>query len=316
MPQPAPRISVGVAGWSYPHWQESVYSVTRRRYTHALQFHADRFHCIEINSSFYQPIKEEIAKFWMKAVSANPDFRFTAKLHRQFTHDRSLDNSEVETFKAGLLPLHRGKKLGAVLMQFPWAFRFTPENQDFLIRLRRCFREFPLVAEMRHSSWLAGEAQGTLLDYKIGFCNIDQPVYTSAMPPTAILTSGVGYVRLHGRNPQNSLGKFANQNSASRSAQNDYLYSEAELAEWQTRVEKISRFSDATFVIFNNDAQGKSVVNALQMQGLLTGSGNHGSVLPPSIDLKRRFPTAIETWGERRYEQPSLFNPSETSNAA
>ena len=106
-------------------------------------------------------------------------------------------------------------------MQFPWSFRFTVENREFLIRLRRTFSEFPLVAEMRHSSWMAEEAVGTFLDYRIGFCNIDQPDYTRAMPPTAFLTSGIGYVRLHGRNPKNSLGGF--NPAAPRLRQHDYL---------------------------------------------------------------------------------------------
>ncbi len=98
-------------------------------------------------------------------------------------------------------------------MQFPWSFRFTAENKDFFIRLRRAFHEFPLVAEMRHSSWMAEEAVGVFLDYRVGFCNIDQPEYTRAMPPTAYLTSGVGYVRLHGRNPQNSIGAYSRESN-------------------------------------------------------------------------------------------------------
>ena len=31
-------------------------------------------------------------------------------------------------------------------MQFPWTFRYTEENRAFFIKLRRAFREFPLVA--------------------------------------------------------------------------------------------------------------------------------------------------------------------------
>ena len=36
---------------------------------------------------------------------------------------------------------------------------------------------------------MAEEAIGTFIDYRVGFCNIDQPEYTRAMPPTALLTS-------------------------------------------------------------------------------------------------------------------------------
>jgi uncharacterized protein YecE (DUF72 family) len=186
-------------------------------------------------------------------------------------------------------------------MQFPWAFRFTPENREFLIRLRRAFHEFPLVAEMRHSSWLAEDAVGTFLDYRIGFCNIDQPEYTSAMPPTAYLTSGVGYVRLHGRNPQNSLGAFERQFPA-RLRQHDYLYRETELEEWKGRIERISRHADSTFVIFNNDAGGKSVVNALQMQAMASGR----TVAAPK-ELHRRFPMELKRFRSSCDEQQTLF---------
>jgi uncharacterized protein YecE (DUF72 family) len=187
-------------------------------------------------------------------------------------------------------------------MQFPWAFRFTPENREFLIRLRRAFHEFPLVAEMRHASWLAEEAIGTFLDYHIGFCNIDQPEYTSAMPPTAYLTSGIGYVRLHGRNPKNSLGAFDRQSPA-RLRQHNYLYSEAELEEWAKRIERINRYAESTFVVFNNDAEAKSVVNALQLQSLL-----NGQVAAAPKELRRRFPTELERFGPRRFEQQCLFD--------
>src|SRR6202142_115296 len=232
----SPRI--GTAGWSYQHWKGVVYPKTHPPGFHPLEFLARRLNTVEINSSFYQPLKPEVVKLWMRKVQANPDFQFTAKLHQGFTHGRALEESAITEFKEGLWPLLRAKKLGAVLMQFPWSFRFMKENREFFITLRRTFHEFPLVAEMRHSSWMREEALGTFLDYRVGFCNIDQPAYTSAIPPTEFLTSQVGYVRLHGRNPRNSLGAFErmeNGQSNMRSRQHDYLYSEAELAEWVKR---------------------------------------------------------------------------------
>jgi uncharacterized protein YecE (DUF72 family) len=246
-----------------------------------------------------------LVKLWAKRVDRNPNFRFTAKLHRQFTHDRMLQDSEIAAFKEGLFPLLRSGKLGALLLQFPWAYRFTEENRDFFIRLRRAFHEFPLVAEMRHDSWMVEEAQGVFLDYKVGFCNVDQPAYTRATPPTAILTSPVGYVRLHGRNPHNTLGSFAPD--AARQRQHDYLYSETELSEWRERIDRISRFSERTFVVFNNDAAGKSFVNALQLKELM-GSRR----TPAPLDLRRKFPVALERYGPRQAQQ-SLFDAVEAA---
>ncbi len=159
---------------------------------HPLNLIARHLDCVEINSSFYQHLKPEIVKLWAKKAEGNRNFQFTAKLHQQFTHKRFLTDVDAASFKEGLFPLLRVNRLGALLMQFPWSYRFTEENVDFFIKLRRAFHEFPLVAEMRHNSWLTEEAQGIFLDYKVGFCNIDQPEYTRAMPPTALLTSSVG----------------------------------------------------------------------------------------------------------------------------
>jgi uncharacterized protein YecE (DUF72 family) len=312
-----PRI--GTAGWSYPHWNGIVYPPARNARQHPLEVLAEQFDVVEINSSFYQPLKPEIVKLWMRKVDFNPRFQFTAKLHQGFTHARILDDSEIAVFKDGVRPLLREGKLGALLMQFPWSFRFTAENRDFFIRLRRAFGEFPLVAEMRHNSWMAEEAIGIFLDYRVGFCNIDQPEYTRAMPPTDFLTSGIGYVRLHGRNPKNSLGAYdrirgpqagdpnaidrARDQNVTRMRQHDYLYSEAELTEWIHRIERIGRYADATFVVFNNDAAAKSVVNALQLRAMISGQY---SAAPK--ELRRRYPVELEHFSPQRAEQQCLFS--------
>lgn len=292
----------GTAGWSYPQWNGLVYPKSYRSSFHPLEFLASRFDTVEINSSFYQHLKPEVVRLWMKKVEVNPQFQFTAKLNQRFTHFRVLDDSEVAAFADGLRPMLKAKKLGALLMQFPWSFRFTAENKDFFIRLRRAFHEFPLVAEMRHSSWMAEEAVGVFLDYRVGFCNIDQPAYVRAMPPTSFLTSGIGYVRLHGRNPQNSLGAYS-RDTAQRVRQHDYLYSEAELAEWTKRIEHINRFAESTFVIFNNDAQAKSVVNGLQLQSMMGG----GRATAPK-ELRRKYPMELEQFGSGYTEQQCLFS--------
>jgi uncharacterized protein YecE (DUF72 family) len=221
------------------------------------------FDALEINTTFYQPIRPEIARLWIRKVEQNSKFQFTAKLRRRFTHERLLSAADIAEFKDGLWPLHKAHKLGCVLMQFPWTFRYTEENRGHVIRLRRAFHEFPLVAEMRHSSWTSEEALGTLIDYKIGLANIDQAPYTKGMPPGSVLTSGIGYVRLHGRNPRDwdrEFGRVSPQVAA-----HDYLYSPNELLEWKPRIERMLPHSIQTFVFANNDVGGKAVVNALQL---------------------------------------------------
>jgi uncharacterized protein YecE (DUF72 family) len=120
------------------------------------------------------------------------------------------------------------------------------------------------------------------------------------MPPSSMLTSGVGYVRLHGRNPRNSLGSF--DPGAVRFRQHDYLYTETELAEWVPRIEHLARFADRTFVVFNNDAGAKSFVNGLQMEAML---GNVHGTAP--LGLRRKYPVELQHFGPQRAEQQCLF---------
>jgi uncharacterized protein YecE (DUF72 family) len=261
MPASTP-VLVGPSGWNFPHWEGVIYPSGKPKGFHPLQFIAERFDIAEIPSSFDSYPRPEVVKLWLDKSACNPRFQFVARLHRQFTHERRMDIPSVEAFCAALRPLRRAKKLGAVLMTFPWSFRFTQENRDYFIQLRRAFAEFPLVAEMRHESWGCPEAIGTFIDYRVGFANIDQPDHIRAMGPTAHLTSGIGYVRLHGKQRPDWYVDFE-ERQPSRGA--GYKYSVAELDEWQTRIRDVAAFADKSFVFFTNDAGGHSFWNALEM---------------------------------------------------
>ena len=310
-PNNVANIVIGPAGWSYPHWDGVFYPRSKPKAFHPLAYLSQYFGAVEINTSFYQPLKPELAHLWAGLVADRKDFVFTAKLARRFTHDRVLEAAEVASFCEGLRPLKRAGKFGALLMQFPWSFRFTEENRDYLIRLRRAFHEFPLVAEMRHVSWLGDEAIGTLIDHKIGFCNIDQPEHPRAMPAAAVLTTGVGYVRLHGRGEAAGWMKDFS-GPAERVVRNDYLYSAEELAEWKARVDKIARHASRVIVIFNNDARAKSLVNAFQMQELWEKGRSR---VPRELVMK--YPAALAGLPPSRPVQTALFDePMVAASAA
>ena len=308
MPLPQ-TLHCGPCGWSYPHWNGIVYPKLKRRGFHALTDLARYFDAVEINTTFYQNIRPEITRLWLRKVSHNPKFLFTAKLGRRFTHERMIEATEVAAFKEGLWPLLGAKKVGCVLMQFPWTFRYTEENREFLITLRRAFHEFPLVAEMRHDSWTHEEALGTLIDYRIGFANIDQAPYIKAMPPASFLTSSIGYVRLHGRNPQDWQREFGR--AAKPLAAHDYLYSPEELLEWKPRIEHIQEHAASTFVFANNDVGGKAVVNALELAEML---GDERRLAP--ADLIAAFPRELADFHSDRPMQDALFSNYEADHRA
>ena len=272
MTTPAARIHVGPAGWSYEDWKGIVYPTRMPRSLHPLTFLCQYFDAMEINSSFYYPANPKHAESWVKKVEANPAFLFTAKLWERFSHQRTSwpSETEVRQFREGLQPLFDAGRLGAVLVQFPWSYRRTPENRQWLARIVETFPEYPLVVELRHETWNVPEVYTGLAERGIAFCNIDQPLFAHSIAPSAQVTAPVGYIRLHGRNYGNWF-----REEAGRDDRYDYLYSEEELKPWLEKLEGMRPLVNDLFVITNNHYRGQAVVNALEIQAAI------GREIPP-----------------------------------
>jgi uncharacterized protein YecE (DUF72 family) len=80
-------IRVGPAGWSYADWAGIVYPRKKPAGFHEAAYLAEYFDTIEINTSFYQPVRPEHCELWLGYVAANPHFQFTAKLWQRFAHE-------------------------------------------------------------------------------------------------------------------------------------------------------------------------------------------------------------------------------------
>jgi len=273
-------IRVGPAGWSYADWDGIVYPRPRPRGFHEAEYLAQFFDTIEINTSFYQPLRAAMAKLWVTRVEHNPDFKFTAKLWRRFTHERRATHQDEKAFKAGLAPLVAAGRLGALLVQFPWSFKNTRESREYLGALVVQFMEYPLVVEVRHGTWNRPEVFQLLAELGVGFCNIDQPVIGRSIGPSDRATAAVGYVRLHGRNYEQW---FSSEDHPEE--RYNYLYSLAELEPWAERIKQVARQAEVTYVIANNHFEGKAIVNALQVSKLIAG---HPVSVPEN--LTARYP--------------------------
>src|SRR6478672_9371201 len=115
-------IRIGPAGWSYKDWEGVVYPQKAGKKFDPLGYLAEFFDTIEINSTFYRPPAPSTAKSWAERVSQNPDFVFTAKLNRLFTHERGkATEADEKEFHEGMEPLRQANKLGSLLLQFPWS---------------------------------------------------------------------------------------------------------------------------------------------------------------------------------------------------
>jgi uncharacterized protein YecE (DUF72 family) len=263
-------IRIGCSGWNYQHWRNGVFYPPRLPPRRWLEFYAQHFDTVEINSTFYRPPTKAVARAWAKRVAHRKGFLFTAKLYRRFTHERktAFTVDEVAEVRSGLDALAEADVLGAVLLQFPWSFRNEEQNREWLNDVTRAFKAYPLALEVRHASWNEPAFYADLSSRGIGFVNIDQPLYKNSIKPSARATSPIGYVRVHGRNFREWFRK-----AAGRDERYDYLYTVKELEPWAERTRELAADPgvEKVFVVNNNHFQGKALVNALMIRELVTG---------------------------------------------
>lgn len=280
-------IRFGPAGWSYTDWAGVVYPKPKPKGFDPLEYLAGYFDTIEVNSTFYRPARRHVAESWIRRTRFNPDFRFTAKLWKRFTHERkeAWTADDVADVRAAMDPLLEDGRLGALLLQFPWSFRRTDENREWLDDLASTFADFPLVLEVRHESWDQPEFFRELAERGIGFVNIDQPLFNDSIAPSAHATAPVGYVRVHGRNYKDWF-----RDKAAPHERYDYLYPPAELKPWAARAKEIAAEprTEDVYVVTNNHYRGKGITNALMLQSMVEGKkvpappdlfGEYGEVL-------------------------------------
>ncbi len=232
-----------------------------------LAYLARYFTTVQINSSYYGPPKPAAAKKWAESVAGNRAFQFTAKLYHSFTHKRRSAVNDEKDFKEGIAPLVEAGRLGALLLQFPWSFRNSRENREYLISLHRRFREYSLVLEVRHVSWTQPEILDLLTELDVGLCNIDQPLFKRSIKPGSEATSAVGYVRLHGRNYKTWFAEKATVRE-----RYDYLYRVDELEPWVDRIREIASKTANTYAVTNNHNFGKSAANGLEIASILSAA--------------------------------------------
>lgn len=273
------KIYIGPAGWHYKDWYGPFYPQNHPKGFKELDYLAEYFNTAEINSTFYRPANSFMGAAWVRKVSHNPDFLFTAKLWKNFTHKKDeFTKQEVQTFYQGIDPLMQHGKLGALLCQFPWSFKAGDDTKQRIKKITASFSQFPLIFEFRHLSWDDPEIKSFISELGAGIASVDQPVIGKSLSFKPETLSSIGYVRLHGRNYNNWFVK-AGSGQTNPSARYDYLYTEQELGQIKEVVKKVNKKAGKTFVIFNNHPWGQAIINSLQLKAAL----GENITLPPSV---------------------------------
>ncbi|HET9492748.1 MAG TPA: DUF72 domain-containing protein [Chloroflexia bacterium] len=263
-------IHIGTSGYSYQDWKGPVYPENIKD-NEMLAFYAQHFNTTEINYTYY---RMPAARTLQAMASKVPDdFIFTIKASKELTHEREEAEEGGGTpenfrlFREALQPLIDENKFGAVLAQFPNSFKPTQENTDYLETFRERMGDLPVVVEFRNAGWVTDDTFELLRKNNLGYCCVDEPRLKGLIPPIAVATSPIAYVRFHGRNAQ----KWWQHDEAYE--RYSYEYSPEELQEWVPKIEKLDSAAPNTFIFTNNHYRGAAVRTAEQLRDMLAKAG-------------------------------------------
>jgi len=293
-------VRIGIGGWDHEILDNVLYGRAGLTSLDRLAGYARTFNMVEVRPTFWDDsLDQEDAKEWVDAVSENPLFNFSVKLHRNFTHGRVTPADLRQRVRGLLSVLDGGGRLGALLAQFPFSFTHTSSNRFFLVRLIELFEGFPVCVEVRHSSWDQPSLKPFLREHGIHLVSGDMPRVRQLMPFHTNVVNGNAYLRLHGRNEKGWLLNGFD-------ARYDYLYNNRELIELRRRIDMLIRNSRQMTVIFNNTAGGRAVAYALQLQSAL--HANRPLAVPPAA--LRAFPQ-LQQIADLSLPEPGLFDSVE-----
>jgi uncharacterized protein YecE (DUF72 family) len=135
-----------------------------------LAFYAERFHTVEVDSTFYACPTAHTVENWNARTPEG--FIFSVKVPQSITHEKVLVDcdAEVKEFLDTMAIL--GEKLGPVVFQFPffdkWKIKDRHAFTDRLIPfLKKLPAEHKFAIEIRNKKWLDAEFANVLREHKV-----------------------------------------------------------------------------------------------------------------------------------------------------
>lgn len=147
------RLRAGTSGFGYREWKGKFYPRGLPA-SRMLEYYAERFGAVEINSSFYRMPSAAAVLSW--ARQAPPGFSFSFKAPRSITHLRRLSDAAAPLERFLAVIAAAGPALGCAVFQLPPSFKKDlPRLERFLALLPP---EGRFAFEFRHPSWFSLDA--------------------------------------------------------------------------------------------------------------------------------------------------------------
>lgn len=197
---PFPPILLGTSSFTASGWEKSFYPKGLRS-SEYLSYYADRFHTVEVDSTFYACPAPRSVSNWAARTPEN--FIFSVKVPQTITHEKVLVDchAELKEFLHTMDLL--GSKLGPIVFQFPafdrWKFPTQKHFLDVLVPfLARLPRDQKFAVEIRNKNWLDATLANLLRDHQIALVLQDisnMPASTELEKKFDPITTGWTYIR-------------------------------------------------------------------------------------------------------------------------
>jgi uncharacterized protein YecE (DUF72 family) len=197
------HLLVGTSGWSCSDWLGAFYPAHLNP-GDFLEAYARRFPAVEIDSTYYSIPPAHVVASWREQTP--PGFAFAPKIPAVITHEKILQDCQVEftLFLKNISLLD--DRLGPLLLQFPYFNRNVFPSRQSFDRLLKPFlaalpKEFNFALEIRNKNWLSWDFFELLRDHRVAFALVAQawmPALDTLARALDVVTGDFAYARFVG----------------------------------------------------------------------------------------------------------------------
>ena len=198
-----------------------------------------------------------------------PSVRSRRQLYADDLPARALELA-LDRFLASVRPVHEFGKLGALVFPFPSYFQPSTKAFDYLAWLRERAGDVPIAVELRHRDWVDTKhreaTMAFLTEHRLSYVGVDVPPgFPTSLPPLAVATTDLAFVRFHGRNADAwERGVDAGDDRIS------YDYRRGELEPWGSRLAKLAGTAKSVHVLFTTGRADAAARDARLLVRVLT----------------------------------------------
>jgi uncharacterized protein YecE (DUF72 family) len=195
-------VRFGTSSFSASGWVGTFYPRNTKPKDYLANY-ARKLDTVEVDSTFYGVPQAKTVQSWYEKTP--PGFVFAAKMPEVITHDKGLEDCDLELaeFLAAMSNLR--EKLGPLLLQFPYyAKKSGTTEEDFVERVEKFLpklpREIRFAVEMRNKAWITTRLLDALRKHNVALAMIDHPYMARPKDMLAIdaVTADFAYSRLLG----------------------------------------------------------------------------------------------------------------------